>query len=250
MDETLFLFRRARTWAALRGLAGLALASSAVLAGVMPTAQPAMAIGLHLLPGAGAPGYEHRTPAQWHPFAKPSIVAMRKVVGDACDTEPASPSRCDLAVLQVIDEERAAQGLAPLVLPPRYEDMSPAGQLVVVTNAEREARGLPAWEGPDAALGRLAWQGVAAGTDPNGPAGTAWASNWAGGVLTVLQADYEWVYDDGPGGPNAACRAPGQPACWAHRDNLLAPWAGEVGAAGARARQGRLDVAEVMAARR
>ncbi|HMK96484.1 MAG TPA: hypothetical protein VK425_02995 [Acidimicrobiales bacterium] len=135
-----------------------------------------------------------------------------------------------------------------MVLPAGYERLDLVEQLVDVTNLERAARGLPAWGGPDPTLDELASQGVAAGADPEGPAGTTWASNFASGPLTILQADYEWVYNDGPGGTNADCAAAGQSGCWEHRDNILSRWAGQVGAAGRLGPGQRLVIAEVMVA--
>jgi hypothetical protein len=135
-----------------------------------------------------------------------------------------------------------------LVLPADFEDLSAADQVIAVTNAERVPRGLPAWHGPVPALARMAGQGVATDQDPNGPAGTTWASNLATGVLTVLEADFDWMYNDGPGGSNAGCTVTAPSECWSHRANILSPWAGTIGAAGQTASDRRLVLAEVMVA--
>ena len=135
-----------------------------------------------------------------------------------------------------------------MALPPEYEDLDVVEQLVVVANAERGPRGLPAWHGPDHALGQLAVQAVASGQDPAGPAGTTWASNLATGVLTVLQADYEWMYNDGPGGINRGCTTTDPSECWSHRANILSPWAGAIGAAEQPTGGRRLVVGEIMVA--
>lgn len=60
-----------------------------------------------------------------------------------------------------------------------------------------------------------------AGNDPNGPSGTTWGSNWAGGEASALLADYDWVYDDGPGSPNMDCTNALANGCWDHRRNVL-----------------------------
>jgi hypothetical protein len=181
-------------------------------------------------------------PRHWLEMA----VLTQKLLMAACNSSVATPLKCDTASLRAIDAARTAEGLPGMVLPAGYEDMGVVDQVVAVTNAERVPRGLPAWRGPDEVLGQLAGQGVAAGQDPSGPAGTTWASNLASGVLTVLEADYEWMYNDGPGGTNADCTA-GQPGqCWAHRRNILSPWAGMMGAAGHPTTAKRLVVAEVM----
>jgi hypothetical protein len=166
----------------------------------------------------------------------------------ACNSSSSSPRACDVASLKAIDSARASEGLGPLELPPGYETLDLGAQLVVVTNSERTSRGLPAWRSPDHALDLLAVQAVQSSEDPEGPAGTTWAANTAGGVLTVLQADYEWMYDDGPGGTNSWCSNSDQSRCWWHRDNILSPWAGSIGAAVQTGAGGRLALAELMVA--
>lgn len=166
----------------------------------------------------------------------------------ACDGPASTPRACDMASLREIDSARASEGLGPLYLPAAYESLATPAQLVAVTDAERTSRGLPALRSPDVALDLLAARGAASAADPGGPAGTTWASNMAEGMLTVLQTDYEWMYDDGPGGTNLGCSAPGQAQCWAHRDNILSPWPGRIGAAVQPLADGRLILTELMVA--
>ena len=163
----------------------------------------------------------------------------------ACDSSVSTVGGCNTTSLHAIDAARAISGIGPLRLSSGYWHLDAADQLVEVTNAERVSRGLPPWPGPVQALTVLAARGVALEADPAGPATSTWASNMAAGVLTVLQADYEWMYEDGPGGPNSACTAPGAPGCWQHRDNILQPWPGEVGTADARSGT-RLVLGELM----
>jgi hypothetical protein len=61
-------------------------------------------------------------------------------------------------------------------------------------------------------------------TDPTGPSGTAWGSNWAGGEGSALLADYDWIYDDGPGSPNMDCTNAVASGCWDHRRNVLSDY--------------------------
>ena len=163
----------------------------------------------------------------------------------ACERSVSTVSGCNTTSLRAIDAARAISGISPLMLPSGYWHLDAADQLVEVTNAERVSRGLPPWPGPVQALTALAARGIAEEADPAGPATATWASNMAAGVLTVLQTDYEWMYEDGPGGPNSACTAPGAPGCWQHRDNILQPWPGEVGTAEARSGT-RLVLGELM----
>ena len=49
-------------------------------------------------------------------------------------------------------------------------------------------------------------------------------SIWAGGLTSVLEADYYWMYDDGWSGSsttNDACTPSNPSACWGHRDIIL-----------------------------
>ncbi len=112
-----------------------------------------------------------------------------------------------------------------MTLPNDWYQLSPAEQLFVATNLERTARGLPPMTGMASTLDQAAAQGAAQPGDPLPPSGFPtgmWTSNWAGGVGSPLEAIYLWMYDDGPGSPNADCQQAGDPGCWGHRDNILA----------------------------
>src|SRR6202042_102335 len=104
-----------------------------------------------------------------------------------------------------------------------------ATQVLVVADAERVVRGLPAMT-ESAPLDLLAQQGVAAGVDPTGPAGYTWGSNWIEGHSTALTADFEWMYDDGLGSFNVDCAASDPSGCWLHRHNILMSGSGHSGA--------------------
>ena len=137
---------------------------------------------------------------------------------------------CNRLALGAIDAARATEGYGPLVLPHGFAGLGPAAQILAVANAERTSRGLPALP-QSAPLDALAEQGAVAGEDPTGPPSHSWASNIAWGYRTALAADYVWMYDDGPGGPNVDCTRAGEPGCWGHRRNVLSPWGGTSGAA-------------------
>jgi hypothetical protein len=81
--------------------------------------------------------------------------------------------------------------------------------------------GLPGFGGLSSQLDALAETGASAVTDPIVPAGPSWASNWAGGETSALLADYDWMYDDGPGSPNLDCGHLSSGGCWEHRQNIL-----------------------------
>jgi hypothetical protein len=141
---------------------------------------------------------------------------------EACS--PGTSALCQDAVSSAINQARAAEGVAPLVLPPSYGSLSEARQLLVLANSEREARGLPGFAALSPRLDTLAQQGAAADNDPDGPPGTAWGSNWAGGEGSALLADYDWTYNDGPGSPNLDCTKVTPGGCWDHRRNILADY--------------------------
>jgi hypothetical protein len=112
-------------------------------------------------------------------------------------------------------------------LPGYYDSLTEAQQLFVLANLERVARGLPGFQGLSTGLDHMAQSGATANNDPNGPSGATWGSNWAGGEASALFADYDWMYDDGPGSPNLDCTKSDPGGCWAHRENVL----GDYGAA-------------------
>jgi hypothetical protein len=140
----------------------------------------------------------------------------------ACFSTVSNPSSCDAAALNAIDAARRNEGLRAMTLPSNYGALSGPQQLLVVTNLERVDRGIPPVSGLMPTLDSIAQQAAAGCCDPQGPPGYSWQSNWAGGILTALAADYEWMYYDGPNSANAGC----PPSCWTHRDNILGPGGG------------------------
>jgi len=152
----------------------------------------------------------------------PANVPRTAAMDAACGT--GGGQKCENAVLEAIDQARAAEGLGPLVLPAYYARLTVPEQLLVVTNLEREDRGLPGFTGLSSRLDALAQHGADTDSDPVGPSGEAWGSNWAGGEGTALLADYDWMYDDGPGSPNMDCTEGSATGCWAHRRNILADY--------------------------
>lgn len=201
-----------------RGL--LASLSMAVL-GALATAGPAAAAGI--LP-------PNNPPADIAP------TAASCTAGALPDTSPA----CVTADLAEINAARATEGVGPMRLPTDYAQLTGAEQLFVVTNLERVDRGLPPMTGLAGALDTLAAQGAGHGADPPLPAsGVSWAGAiWAGGFPSTLEADFGWMYNDGPGSDNLDCTTPTAPGCWGHRDIILASPAGAALVAGAATGQG------------
>jgi hypothetical protein len=148
----------------------------------------------------------------------PANVPRTAAMALACGNGPHS---CQEAVVEAIDQARAAEGIGPLELPSDYNSITVGEQLLVVANLERIDRGLPGFIGLSSKLDTFAVSAAAADSDPDGPSGTTWGSNWAGGEASALLADYDWMYDDGPGSPNMDCTNALANGCWDHRRNVL-----------------------------
>lgn len=143
----------------------------------------------------------------------------------ACDAGP-SGSKCIASALADINAARASEGVGAMVLPSNFASLTIPQQLLIVSDLERIGRGLTPILGLAAPLDADAQQGAVAGGDPvpTSFTGDAWGSNWEGGYASTLEADFGWMYDDGPGSENLDCAAAGDPGCWGHRDNILRAW--------------------------
>jgi hypothetical protein len=143
-----------------------------------------------------------------------------------------APSSSDF--LSSINAARADEGVGPLsITSSTLAGLSIPEQVFIVVNLERIDRGLPAISYMTAQLNADAQQGANAGGDPGFPASLSGGapvayggSIWAGGLSSVLEADYYWMYDDGWGGllsstSNAACSLLSLSECWGHRDIIL-----------------------------
>ncbi|MDA8343336.1 MAG: hypothetical protein M0007_14095 [Actinomycetota bacterium] len=140
--------------------------------------------------------------------------------------DPAAPT-CLEAEVQATDAARAREGLGPLHLPARFGSLSPEEQLFVLADIERVSRGEQPVLGLASALSLDAQRAAVAGNDPRFrfstvPSSSWWGSNWATGVLNAADANYTWMYADGPGGFNVECPHGGAAGCWGHRANILA----------------------------
>jgi len=127
----------------------------------------------------------------------PSTCPVRRAMEQACGQGPTAD--CQAAVVWGIDQARAAEGVGPLHLPSDYDTLNVPAQLLVLTDLERVDRGLPGFTALSANLDGLAKTGAVANTDPNGPAGRTWGSNWAGGEPSALLADYDLCTTTGLG---------------------------------------------------
>jgi hypothetical protein len=124
-------------------------------------------------------------------------------------------------------DARAQEGLGLLGLPSDFASLTQAEQIFVLTDVERVERGLAPVAGLDARLDATAMAGAQANGDPGDPplnfdgVTTQFGMmNWADDADS-LGANYEWVYDDGPGSGNLECTPSDHSGCWGHRENIL-----------------------------
>lgn len=207
--------------AATLGSAAVLGGDSAVPAGVVDAVAAAAS-------GHPAPPVLRLKPGQ----DPPANVAPSPAFAPTCAAYGTRSSQCDAAALAAINHARSLEGVGPMTLPSNWSSLTTPQRLFVVTQAERVDRGLPALAGMNATLSSDAQTGVDHNADPTygaNPPGvtswTGWAANWADDY-GVLAADYDWMYNDGPGTTNIDCRVAGQSGCWGHRHNILAVFAG------------------------
>jgi hypothetical protein len=146
-----------------------------------------------------------------------------------CSEDPAS-SACISEALADINAARAAEGVPAMVLPRDFASMSVPVQLLNLANLERVGRGLAPILGLSAPLNQDAQAGAAGDADPMPTHfyGTVATSNWAGGDDSALEADFDWMYDDGPGSGNLDCTSSDPSGCWGHRHDILWPFSAPI----------------------
>ncbi len=175
------------------------------------------AVGAALLAGSGTAAQAARGTVNPVHNSTPSPATVR-----ACLAPRASIHGCDVQALLDIDAARRGEGIAPISLPGDFFTLSIPERLLAIADLERVDRGLVPVLGLTARLDAAAAQAARAEADPIGPEGYSWGSNWAGGTRSTVFDDFSWMYDDGFGSQNLACRGPNDGGCWGHRDNILA----------------------------
>jgi hypothetical protein len=141
-----------------------------------------------------------------------------------------APSSSDW--LTSIDAGRAHEGVGPMdISESQFDGLSEPEQLFVIINEERVDRGLPPVDDMTSQLNSYAQTAANAAVDPSFPSTvsggatvTDGGSIWAGGLSSVLEADYYWMYEDGFGGAltsNITCTLLSILGCWDHRDVML-----------------------------
>ena len=130
---------------------------------------------------------------------------------------------CLRLTLGAIDAARAREGVRPMRLPSDLARLSVAEQLFVVVDRERVDRGLPPFTGLSVQLNGEASAAASAARLPARP-GQAFArsdAEWLGAAANGLDADFRWMYADGPGSGIAGCTRARERGCWADRGIVL-----------------------------
>ncbi|HEY1652910.1 MAG TPA: hypothetical protein VGG09_13585 [Acidimicrobiales bacterium] len=134
-----------------------------------------------------------------------------------------SSSTCLRLTLEAIDIARAGEGLRPMMLPADFGQLSVPEQLFVALNRERVDRGLAPFAGLTAALDTNAEKGAGAAELPPRPGRdyTSVDAEWIGAVDNGLDADFQWMYDDGPNSGLPNCSNSQTTGCWVDRQIVL-----------------------------
>lgn len=158
-----------------------------------------------------------------------SNIAPMPSFAPSCTTTQNSV-QCIQNEIDAIDNAHREEQLPPInVQAKAFARLTIDEQILTITNLERTARGLTPIAALTQQLNTAAAHGARISQDPvfkgwtlaGGRPVTTWASNWAGGV-SVLEADYLWMYDDGTGF-NVDCPTTTAAGCWGHRANILLP---------------------------
>jgi hypothetical protein len=193
------------------------------------------ALALTVLATLGSGGLSLAPARAWASSPNPSENIVLRALPAECSAAPLAAG-CENALIQELDRARAAMGLDPYLLPAGFTALSADRQLLVLTDLDRAAYGLAPVPGLNAQLSASAAEGARGDYDPlpagelsPGGAVEGFASNWAGGFANVLEAYFEWMYDDGYPSANRDCASAGAPGCWGHRENVLTSLSSESG---------------------
>ncbi len=169
------------------------------------------------------------SPTNNPPSNEPPNPSVENCSGEQVNAAPDNSIACTADALATIDNARASEGVSPLSFDlASFEAMVPPEQLFVIANLERVDRGLKPIAYLTTQLDQYAQTGAQNSTDPGFPSTLTGgaklkvgASNFAQGAANALIANDLWMYDDGPGGPNADCTSSNSSGCWGHRDGIL-----------------------------
>jgi hypothetical protein len=132
-------------------------------------------------------------------------------------------SACLQVTLEAIDTARAQEGLGPMVVPADLGQLSIPEQLFVAVNVERVDRGLAPFAGLSTTLNGEAQRAADAALLPALPGHdySEVSQEWIGAVDNGLDADYQWLYFDGPDSGVPKCSRAQTSGCWGDRHLAL-----------------------------
>jgi hypothetical protein len=130
---------------------------------------------------------------------------------------------CLRITLDAIDAARATEGLGDMELPADFPRLTVPEQLFVTIDRERVDRGLAPFTGLTTVLDTDAETGADAARLPArpGPSYGSVSTEWIGDVDNGLDADFEWLYNDGPHSGVPGCTGKATSGCWADRQIVL-----------------------------
>jgi hypothetical protein len=130
---------------------------------------------------------------------------------------------CLRLTLEAIDDARAHEGVRPMLLPSDFASLTVPEQLFVAIDRERVDRGLTPFAGLSDVLDAGAQRAADSARLPSRP-GRGFSSvetEWIGAVDNGLDADFQWMYADGPDSGVPACGGGQASGCWADRNIVL-----------------------------
>ncbi len=132
-------------------------------------------------------------------------------------------STCLRVTLDAIDTARAREGVRPMALPASFAQLSVPEQLFVVVDAERVDRGLAPFPGLSVSLDRDAQRAADRAELPArlGRGYSEVKQEWIGAIANGLDADYQWMYYDGPDSGVPQCSGAQTSGCWLDRQIVL-----------------------------
>jgi hypothetical protein len=159
------------------------------------------------------------------PLANPasSVRAVPDYPGVCAPLGTDTSVTCLRVTLAAIDAARAREGLGPMRLPADFAQLPVAEQVFVAVDRERVDRGLAPFPGLSPALDAGAAKGARTSRLPPDP-GRPYRSvdtEWIGDVDNGLDADYQWMYNDGLHAGVPGCTEQHSGGCWADRGIVL-----------------------------
>ena len=141
-----------------------------------------------------------------------------------CPVTLDSSPLCLRVTLGAIDHARALEGLGPMKIPQNFGLLPVPEQVLIAVNNERVDRGLAPFAGLSEALNLRAQHGAETGNTPDVAKGSNERSDWIGQINNGLDADFAWMYGDGPTGRPQDCASTS--TCWSDRRLFLSDYGG------------------------